>query len=116
VTDPLEAMLERVNRVPGVRGALLVSLEDGLLVSAALMEGIDGDAVAALSASLANRLVVALAAAGRAAPTLFHLEAGHGSLLAAMMPGDLLLISVLEPGANLGLARLELLAAMELAV
>src|SRR2546425_12613895 len=48
--------LDLVTRVRGVRGAMLVSGEDGIVVAEQLMEGIKGGAVAALAASLAARL------------------------------------------------------------
>src|SRR5581483_11878105 len=53
---PFAAALEIVTRVRGVRGAMLVSAGDGLVVAEQLMEGIKGPAVAALAGSLANRL------------------------------------------------------------
>ncbi len=48
--------LERVTRVAGIRGAMLVAESDGLVVAEALAEGLDGAAVAALAASLTLRL------------------------------------------------------------
>ena len=48
--------LAGLTRVPGVRGALIVSRDDGLVVADTLMEGINGAAVAALAASLAGRM------------------------------------------------------------
>ena len=48
--------LDVVTRVRGVRGAMLVSVSDGLVVAEHLMEVIKGPAVAALTASLASRL------------------------------------------------------------
>ena len=48
--------LDRVTRVPGVRGALVVAATDGLVVAAQLMDGIDGQAAAALTGSLVGRL------------------------------------------------------------
>src|SRR5439155_1264231 len=57
-------VLDLVTRVHGVRGAMLVAGDDGLVVAEQLMEGIKGPAVAALAASLATRLRRALEAAG----------------------------------------------------
>ena len=54
--EPANAALERVTRVPGVRGSLLISATDGLVVAERLMDGIDGRAIAALAASLIQRL------------------------------------------------------------
>ena len=47
--SPANAALERVTRVPGVRGSLLISATDGLVVAERLMDGIDGRAIAALT-------------------------------------------------------------------
>src|SRR5438046_508514 len=64
--------LDLVTRVRGVRGAMIVSSDDGLVVAEHLMEGIKGSAVAALAASLANRLRRAMAAAGVGASVFWH--------------------------------------------
>ncbi len=52
----MSTALDLITRVRGVRGAMLVSADDGIVVAEQLMEGIKGSAVAALAASLAGRL------------------------------------------------------------
>jgi predicted regulator of Ras-like GTPase activity (Roadblock/LC7/MglB family) len=106
-----EAVLERVCAVRGLRGAVIVSAADGLVVAESLMEGVDGRAIAALAASLMMRLRRAVEAAGRRAPAFVQLAAEQGSVLAAPAGEDLVLVAVAGPDANVGLARLELLAA-----
>ena len=101
--------LERVTRVPGVRGSLLISADDGLVVAERLMDGIDGRAIAALAASLVQRLGRAIGGAGMRAPTFVHLRGNAGSVLAAPGRYDLVLVALIAPDANLGLARLEML-------
>ena len=64
MTGRLARALDGVTRVRGVRGAMLVSVEDGLVVADALMEGVRGNAMAALTASLANRLGLATSSSG----------------------------------------------------
>src|SRR4029077_12997674 len=64
MTTAYSQSLDRVTRVRGVRGAMLVAGDDGLVIAEQLMEGIKGPAVAALAASLATRLRRAMAAAG----------------------------------------------------
>lgn len=107
--------LDLITRVRGVRGAMLVSAEDGLVVAEQLMEGIKGGAVAALAASLAGRLRRAMEAAGTGASVFWHLQAEQGALL--VVPGGdasgLLVVAVAEPDVNIGLVRLELLRAAE---
>lgn len=105
--------LDRVTRVRGVRGAMIVAGDDGLVVAEQLMEGIKGPAVAALAASLASRLRRAMEAAGVGAGVFWHLQAEHGALLVVPGSSGMLLVAVAEPGVNAGLVRLELLRAAE---
>jgi predicted regulator of Ras-like GTPase activity (Roadblock/LC7/MglB family) len=101
--------LEGLSRVRGVRGALLVHAEDGIVIAEALMDEVDGRAVAALTAALVQRLARTAGAAGAGAPSFVHLQAEHGSVLAVPALEDLLLVAVAGPEANVGLARLEML-------
>jgi len=105
--------LEAVTRVRGVRGAMVVSAEEGLVVAESSMEGIDGAAVAALTAGVVARLSRATDAAGRASPAFVHLQAEGGALLAVPAPGDLLVVAVTDAEVNVGLVRLELRQAAE---
>ena len=107
----VHAVLERVTRVTGVRGALVASASDGLVVAEQLMDGVDGRAAAALAGSLVSRLVRTAAAAGRSTPGFMQLRAERGSILAAPGAADLVLIAVAGPDANVGHARLEMLDA-----
>jgi len=109
--------LDLITRVRGVRGAMLVSAEDGLVVAEQLMEGIKGGAVAALAASLAGRLRRAMEAAGTGTSVFWHLQAEQGAIL--VVPGGtggILVVAVAEPDVNIGLVRLELLRAAEAAI
>jgi predicted regulator of Ras-like GTPase activity (Roadblock/LC7/MglB family) len=103
--------LDRVTRVPGVRGALVVAATDGLVVAEQLMDGVDGQAVAALAGSLVGRLVRTVVSAGMRPPAFVHLRGDSGGILAALGPEELALVAVVGPDANLGLARLEMLDA-----
>ena len=105
--------LDVVTRVRGVRGALLISTADGLVVAEQLMEGIKGPAVAALAASLANRFGRAMQAAGVGAGVFWHLQCADGALLAVPGPSGTLLVAVADPDVNVGLVRLELQRATE---
>lgn len=110
MSDPA-ATLARVCAVRGLRGAVIVSAQDGLVVAESLMDDVDGRAVAALAASLVARLQRAVQAAGRRAPAFVQLAAERGSVLATPAGDELLLVAVAGPDANIGLARLELLSA-----
>ena len=104
--------LERVTQVPGVRGSLLISADDGLVVAERLMEGIDGRAVAALAASLVQRLARATSGAGLQRPRFVHLRGNAGAVLATPGANDLVLVAVVDPDVNLGRARIEMLDAV----
>ena len=104
-----DALLARVSAIRGIRGAMLVSADDGLVVAESLMDGVDGRAVAALAASLMGRLRRTTREAGRQPPQVVHLRAERGSLLAVPAPGDVLVVAVAEGSANVGLARIEML-------
>ncbi len=106
-----EAALDRVTRVPGVRGALLASSADGLVIAEQLMNGVDGRAAAALTGSLVARLARTTAGAGLGAPVFLHLRGEEGSILAVPGGDGLVLVAVAGPEANVGLARLEMLDA-----
>lgn len=109
----LDAALDRITRVRGVRGAMLVSQDDGLVVAESLMEGIRGNAVAALAASLATRLGRAGDAAGTGAQRFVHLAAERGGLLLMPAAEGLLLVTLTDRQVNVGLARLEMQQAMQ---
>jgi predicted regulator of Ras-like GTPase activity (Roadblock/LC7/MglB family) len=106
-----QAALDRVTRVSGVRGALVVAAADGLVVAEQLMDGVDGQAAAALTGSLVGRLTRTATSAGLRPPAFVHLRGDTGSVLAAPGPEDLVLVAVVGPDANLGLARLEMIEA-----
>ncbi len=107
--------LDQITRVPGVRGAMLVSGDDGLVVAEHLMEGIRGPAVAALAASLATRLRRAMEAAGAGTGQFWQLLCEGGGLLVVpgASGGGILIVAITAPDVNAGLVRLELLRAAE---
>jgi predicted regulator of Ras-like GTPase activity (Roadblock/LC7/MglB family) len=108
VSGPWSGILDGITRVPGVRGAMVVSSEDGLVVAESSMGDVDSAAVAALAGSLSQRLGRALTAVGHESPRVIHLDAERGALLAAPAPGGLLLAAVADAGVNVGLLRLAL--------
>ena len=107
------ALLDGITRVSGVRGALVVSAEDGLVVAESSMGDVEGAAVAALAASLNARLARVAGALGSAAPRLVQLEAQRGGLVASPAGEGLLLVAVTDGAANVGLLRLALRDAAE---
>jgi predicted regulator of Ras-like GTPase activity (Roadblock/LC7/MglB family) len=107
----LDLALGDITRIPGVHGALVVSREDGLVVADALMEGVDGAAVAALAASLAGRMRGVTAVLGQPEPVLLMLGGTEGILLLAPGQSGLLLVAVAGAEVNLAELRLSVLAA-----
>jgi predicted regulator of Ras-like GTPase activity (Roadblock/LC7/MglB family) len=106
MSDPYRTSVERLSRVSGVRGALVVEVEAGLPVSAELAEDVSGAAVAALAAGLYRRTNAAAAAAGFGPARTLQLETAEGHVL-MVGAGELMVVVVTEPAAQLGLVRLE---------
>ncbi len=97
-------LLDRAMRMPGIRGALVVAVRDGLVVDGRVHVGVPGKAVAALAASLYRRASRATAGA-EDAECFLELDANNGRLMIAGM-GDLAFMAVVDPRANPGQARL----------
>ncbi len=109
----LHRLLGGLTRIAGVRGALLVSRTDGLVVAEALMDDVNGSAIAALAASLAGRMKGVTDALGQPEPVLLQLQATDGALVAALGRNDLLVVAVAAPEVNAAELRLELLGVAE---
>ena len=106
MSDIYTEAVDRISRVPGVRGALIVETDAGVPVLAELAEGVDGTAVAALAASLFRRTGRAAQASAFGNLRTLQLEAAGGHVIVAN-GGDLLVVVVAEKGAQLGMVRLE---------
>lgn len=113
MSSELRTALDGVTRLHGVRGALVVHADDGMIVADALMEGVRGNAIAALAASLARRFGDAARTTGVGAPHFLQLQADEGTLLAVPGPTGVLVVVVGDRRVNVGLARLEMLRVAE---
>ena len=109
----LAGALDSVTRIRGVRGALAVTGDDGLIVADALMEGVRGSAIAALAASIALKFGNAAQTTGVGAPHFYHLQAAEGTLLVVPGPTGVLVVVIGDPELNVGLVRLEMLRVAE---
>jgi predicted regulator of Ras-like GTPase activity (Roadblock/LC7/MglB family) len=107
------ALLETLTRQRGVRASLIVSENDGLVVDSNLRFGQDGDRVAALAASLYRKARLSASAARLGSVSFLQLDAERGRVCAAGGRGDLVIVVVADPSANVGLIRVELLKALE---
>jgi predicted regulator of Ras-like GTPase activity (Roadblock/LC7/MglB family) len=115
VTDRLEKSLDRISRVRGVQGSMFVAADDGLAVAQLLMVGVNGKALAAFAASLARKVSGAAAATGAGRVRFVQMQASGGILLVAV-GGELLVAAVADAGVNVGLARLEMMRAVDGAI
>jgi predicted regulator of Ras-like GTPase activity (Roadblock/LC7/MglB family) len=77
------------------------------------MEGVRGNAIAALAASLTLRLGNAAKAAGVGTPHFLQLHAADGTLLVVPGPTGVLIVVIGDNELNVGLARLEMLRVAE---
>lgn len=113
MTAPHSAMLDALTRLRGIRGAMVVSLEDGLVVAESLMAGLKSGALAAMAATLATQTATLASRAGVGAPRFLHLQAAEGALLVAPATDELVLVAVAGRDVPLGLLRLEMLRMAE---
>ena len=113
MSDRLLRILDRISRVRGVRGSMYVAAEDGLAVAQLLMEDVNARALAAFAASLTRKVSGAAAATGSGRVRFVQMQAEQGVLLVAAGMHDLLVAVVADAGINVGLARLEMMRAVE---
>jgi predicted regulator of Ras-like GTPase activity (Roadblock/LC7/MglB family) len=110
---PYTLILESLTRQRGVRASLIVSEGDGIVVASNLRFGQDGERVAALAASVYRKARLSARAARLGSVSFLQLDAERGRVCAAGGRGDLVVVVVADPAANVGLIRMELLKAME---
>jgi predicted regulator of Ras-like GTPase activity (Roadblock/LC7/MglB family) len=106
MSDVYTEAVQRLSRVSGVRGALLVDAEAGLPVMSELAEGVSGTAVAALASSLFRRTAQASDTAGFGKLVTMQMEADNGHVV-AVDAGEIIIVVIAEKDAQLGLVRLE---------
>lgn len=113
MTSPFGPMLESLTRQRGVRASLIVSESDGLVVDSNLRFGQDGDRVAALAASMYRKARLSAAAARLGSVAFLQLDAERGRICAVggQGEGELVIVVVADPTANVGLIRMEMLKA-----
>ena len=113
MTAGFRRALDSITRVRGVYGALLVAIDDGIVIAEALMEGVNGKAVAALAASLAKRMRDSMEACHAGTPHFMQLQASDGTLVMVPGPDGVLVVTVGDARMNVGLVRLEMLRTAE---
>jgi len=113
MTTGFRRALDSITRVRGVHGAMLVAGDDGFVIAEALMEGVNGKAVAALASSLSKRMRHSMEACKAGPPHFVHLQATDGTLVMVPAPDGVLVVTVGDARMNVGLVRLEMLRAAE---
>lgn len=106
MTERVEWVLERLTRVPGVQGVMVVDTDAGVPVATELASDLDETALAALAGSLYTRTTEASLSAGLGAVDVLQMEAATGHVVVAG-GGPLLVVVVTEAAAQLGLVRVE---------
>ncbi|HEY4307759.1 MAG TPA: roadblock/LC7 domain-containing protein [Gemmatimonadaceae bacterium] len=114
MSSPFTTVLELLTRLRGVRASLIVSERDGVIVDASVRFGQDGDRIAALAASVYRKARLSARAARLGTVSFLQLDAERGRICAAGGGGDLVIVAVTDPQANVGLIRMELLKALEI--
>lgn len=106
-----QEVLEGVSRVAGVRCALLVSAEDGLVVAESALDDQPTEAAAAFAARIAERLGTLTRALTAPPMSVLLLQAASGQLFVVDGSEGLLLVAVTTNDVNIGEVRLALLDA-----
>src|SRR5687767_13135054 len=113
VISHFDVVVARLERNPGVTGAMLVGIDDGMVIAGDAGPGRDSDTAAALAASLFRRTRTAANDAGLGDALFVRLEADRGHVCATAR-GDVVIVAVTSTGINLGRLRLEMLGAVEM--
>jgi len=113
MSNELELVVARLQRQQGVLGAMLVGMDDGMVIAGDAGPGRDSDTAAALAASLFRRTRNASDDAGLGKAAFVRLEADRGHLCATAR-GDVVIVAVTSNGINLGKLRLEMISAAEM--
>lgn len=112
MSTPFTTMLSTLIRHRGVKGCMVVGETDGIIVDSNLQIGVNGNAFAALTASLFRKSRRAAQAAGFGDATFLELDAERGRVC-AVGANELVLVVVAEPRVNIGLVRVDMLRAVE---
>jgi predicted regulator of Ras-like GTPase activity (Roadblock/LC7/MglB family) len=107
-----DVLVARIERQLGVVGAMLVGIEDGLVIAGADSLGAGWEPAAALASSVFRRTRRASEDAGLGDAKFVRLEADRGHVCATAR-GDIVLVAVTNRTINLGKLRLEMLSAAE---
>jgi predicted regulator of Ras-like GTPase activity (Roadblock/LC7/MglB family) len=107
-----DVLVEQIERHQGVLGAMLVGIDDGMVIARTDGLGESWEPAAALASSLFRKTRQAADDAGLGSASFVRLEADRGHVCATAR-GDIVLVAVTNRKINLGRLRLEMLSAAE---
>ena len=107
-----DVVVEHIERQPGVLGAMLVGMDDGMVIARTDGLGENWEPAAALASSLFRKARQAADDAGLGAASFVRLEAVRGHVCATARD-DKVIVAVTNRKTNLGRLRLEMLSAAE---
>lgn len=102
----MEKILRRITKIHGVRGAVLVGA-DGFVIASDLAEGLDGQSLGAVAASVADSVRNAAARLDQGALTRFVMNGSKASVVLHVVD-DAILLTMVRKGANMGMVLVEL--------
>ncbi len=111
MTSREQEVLDGVSRIAGVRSALLVSSDDGLVVAESTFDDQATEAAAAFAARLVQRLGVLTRTLHTPPMSVLLMQATGGQLFIVTGAEGLLLVAVTTNDVNIGEVRLALLDA-----
>ncbi|MBN2712840.1 MAG: roadblock/LC7 domain-containing protein [Planctomycetes bacterium] len=103
----MKEILRSINKIPGVRGTLLIG-QDGLLIDSDIEDSQDSGTMAAVASSVNSTLSHAIArmnAGGKMTRFVMNGSAGSIVLLSA---GDAIFLTLVRKDANMGMVLVEL--------
>ncbi len=112
MSSAYSATLEAMSQHRGVIGCMVVAESDGIKIDSHLHLGIPDQALAAVAAALYRRARVAVVEGGLGRTRFVRLDA-EGGHLCAVGRGDLVLVTLTDARANMGVVRAAMLRAVE---
>jgi predicted regulator of Ras-like GTPase activity (Roadblock/LC7/MglB family) len=112
----LAEVVATLSHLPGVMAAMIVGATDGLIIETSAMKGAAAGGIdsrkhtAALAAYLYSKITRASDAARLGTPAFMRLEAERGQVC-VVGAGDVVLVTIVTPDANLGRVRLDMMKA-----
>jgi len=110
--EMLENVLKDLKSVGDVEASAIVS-RDGLLIAADIPQNVNGEAFAAMTATMLGAAETATSELGKGIPDRVIVEGKDGKIVATGAGSKALLVLMANPKANLGLVLLELGRASE---